>query len=138
MKIPNRHPELVSGAVLLTLALCTLLVGCGSLNQAIQLVHDIHQDSTYHQNIQYDSIYIYRDRYLDRGRDTIYLRETEIEYRYKLLRDTVRIVQRDSIPYEVLVTEIKEVRYIPWWSKALSALGALCLAFIIGRLALKR
>ena len=118
--------------IILILALCTLM-GCGSAHQT-QLVHQIERDSLYHQNIRYDSIYIYHNRYMDRSKDTIYLRETEIEYRYQLLRDTIRIVQRDSIPYEVMVTEIKEVKYIPWWSKALSCLGVISLIFLIGKL----
>lgn len=118
--------------IILIFALCTLM-GCGSAHQT-QLVHQVERDSLYHQNIRYDSIYIYHNRYMDRSKDTIYLRETEIEYRYQLLRDTIRIVQRDSIPYEVMVTEIKEVKYIPWWSKALSCLGVISLIFLIGKL----
>ena len=118
--------------IILIFALCTLM-GCGSAHQT-QLVHQVERDSLYHQNIRYDSIYIYHNRYMDRSKDTIYLRETEIEYRYQLLRDTIRIVQRDSIPYEVMVTEIKEVKYIPWWSKALSCLGVISLIFLIAKL----
>lgn len=118
--------------IILIFALCTLM-GCGSAHQT-QLVHQVERDSLYHQNIRYDSIYIYHNRYMDRSKDTIYLRETEIEYRYQLLRDTIRIVQLDSIPYEVMVTEIKEVKYIPWWSKALSCLGVISLIFLIGKL----
>ena len=77
--------------IILIFALCTLM-GCGSARQT-QLVRQAERDSSYHQNILYDSIYIYHDRNMDRSKDTVYLRETEIEYRYKLLRDT--------IPYEV-------------------------------------
>lgn len=84
--------------------------------------------------MHYDSIYIYRNRYMDRSKDTVYFKETEIEYRYQLLRDTVRIIRRDSIPYEVTVTEVKEVKYIPWWSKALSCLGAISLILLIRKL----
>ena len=119
------------------LALCTL-TGCRSLNQKTQLAPQVHKDSTYRRQIQYDSIYIYRDRYLDKGRDTVYLRETEIEYRYKLLLDTICIIQRDSIPYPVTIVETKEVRYIPRWSKALSVLGVLSTAFLVLNLTLKR
>ena len=115
--------------IILILALCTLM-GCGSAHQT-QLVHQVERDTLYHQNIRYDSIYIYHDRYLNRSKDTVYLRETEIEYRYQLLRDTIRIVLRDSIPYEVTVTEVKEVKYIPWWCKVLSWTGGICLVLLI-------
>lgn len=138
----------------ITIALCTLLVGCGSAHQVAHL-HQVERDSTYHQNIQYDSIYIYQShekdyrighpelvsgsaKDLEGPPDTVIIKDVSIEYRYKLLRDTIRIVQRDSIPYPVTVIETKEVRYIPWWSKALSILGGLCLAGIVGKLALKR
>lgn len=116
-------------SIILILALCTLM-GCGSAHQT-QLVHQVERDTLYHQNIRYDSIYIYHDRYLNRSKDTVYLRETEIEYRYQLLRDTIRIVLRDSIPYEVTVTEVKEVKYIPWWCKVLSWTGGICLVLLI-------
>ena len=110
-------------------ALCTLM-GCGSAKHT-QVAKQISTDSTFIQQMYYDSIYIYRDRYMDRSKDTVYFKETKIEYRYQLLRDTVRIIRRDSIPYEVTVTEVKEVKYIPWWSKALSCLGAISLILLI-------
>ena len=119
------------------LTLCTL-TGCRNLNQATRLAPQFHQDSTYRRQIQYDSIYIYRDRYLNKGRDTVYLRETEIEYRYKLLRDTIHIIQRDSIPYPVTIVETQKVRYIPRWSKVLSFIGVLSTAFLVLNLTLKR
>ena len=113
-------------------ALCTLM-GCGSAKHT-QVAKQMSTDSTFIQQMYYDSIYIYRDRYMDRSKDTVYFKETKIEYRYQLLRDTVRIIRRDSIPYEVTVTEVKEVKYIPWWSKALSCLGAISLILLIRKL----
>lgn len=147
----------------LLLALCTL-TGCGSLHQATQLVHDIQQDSTYHQHIRYDSIYIYQSHEKDYRRghpeprirhpelvsgsdqlvsgsvapDTVIIKDISIEYRYKLLRDTIHIIQRDSIPYPVTVVETREVRYTPWWSKVLAWIGALCLAFLGIKLLIRR
>ena len=43
-------------------ALCTLM-GCGSAKHT-HFVHQIERDTLYHQHIQYDSIYIYHDRYM--------------------------------------------------------------------------
>lgn len=82
---------------------------CGSTRHVTQLVERVSKDTVYLSNTQYDSIYIFQDKLVDRSRDTLYIKDKSIEYRYKLLRDTVRIVQRDSIPYEVTVTEIKEI-----------------------------
>ncbi len=67
---------------------------------------------------QYDSVHIYKDRWLDRSHDTVYTKELSTEYRYKLLRDTVRMVVRDSIPYPVVRTETREVeRPLSWFDK---------------------
>lgn len=113
-------------------ALCTLM-GCGSAKHT-QVAKQISTDSTFIQQMYYDSIYIYRDRYMDRSKDTVYFKETKIEYRYQLLRDTIRIIRQDSIPYEVTITEVKEVKYIPWWCKALAWTGGICLILGIGKI----
>lgn len=93
------------------------LLGCSSTRQlTTQLVHDVRVDTVYMTNQQYDSIYIYKDRITDRSKDTIYLKEVSVEYRYKLLRDTVKVIQRDSIPYEVTIVETKEItRPLTWY-----------------------
>lgn len=91
--------------IVATFACCS----CGSTKVASQTVEHMHKDTVYLSNVQYDSIYIYKDRLTDRTRDTIFVKDVSIEYRYKMLRDTVRIVQKDSIPYEVTVIETKEI-----------------------------
>ena len=113
-------------------ALCTLM-GCGSAKHT-QVAKQVSSDSTFIQQMHYDSIYIYHDRYLDRSKDTIYVKETEIEYRYQLLRDTIRIIRQDSIPYEVTITEVKEVKCIPWWCKALAWTSGICLVLLIRKI----
>ena len=118
--------------IIYLIALCTLM-GCGSAKHT-QVAKQVSSDSTFIQQMHYDSIYIYHDRYLDRSKDTIYVKETEIEYRYKLLRDTIRIIRQDSIPYEVTITEVKEVKCIPWWCKALAWTGGICLVLLIGKI----
>ena len=69
---------------------------------------------------QYDSIYIYNDKTLDRIKDTVYLRELSTEYRYKLLRDTLRIIETDTIyiPYGVKVADNgKDKSFLPRFSE---------------------
>ena len=67
---------------------------------------------------QYDSIFIWKDRWTHRTNDTVYMKELSTEYRYKLLRDTLRMVERDSVPYEVVRTETVEVeRPLSWFDK---------------------
>lgn len=113
---PNQDPTLrkldrfvevfmLAGILSIILLVCC---SCGSTKQVTQLVEHVQKDTIYLNNIQYDSIYIYQDKYVDRSRDTLYIKDKSIEYRYKLLRDTVKVIQHDSIPYEVTITEVKE------------------------------
>ena len=71
---------------------------CGTSKHFTQLVRNVRVDTVYLSNMQYDSIYIHKDRYQDRSRDTVYLKDVSLEVKYKLLRDTVKVIQRDSVP----------------------------------------
>ena len=94
--------------ILLALLTALVLTGCATRRQ-LQVVERTSVDTVYLSNVQYDSIYIFQDRQLDRSRDTVYLRDVSVEYRYRHLRDTIYKVQHDSIPYQVTVTEVKEI-----------------------------
>ena len=111
-------------------ALIALMTACGASKHVTQVVHDTRVDTVYLNSKQYDSIYIYRelDKDYHKGAfnpsaltshpspDTVFLKDKAIEYRYKLLRDTIKVVQRDSIPYEVTITETKEItRPLTWY-----------------------
>lgn len=114
--------------ILTVLVIVTLLMccSCGSTKRVIESVPvetikeaNIHDTLVIH-DVQYDSIYVSQDRFTDRSRDTLLIREKQVEYRYKLLRDTVERVKlevvRDSIPYEVRITETVEVpRPLNWF-----------------------
>ena len=121
----------------LAIALLSALVltGCAS-NRHLQVAEHMTRDTVYVNKLHYDSIYVSRDHFTDRTRDTVYLRDVSVEYRYKLLRDTVFKVQHDSIPYEVRVVETQVERHIPWWAKLLSWIGALALILLLARLLL--
>ena len=94
--------------ILLALLSALVLTGCATRRQ-LQVVDRITHDTIYQSNVHYDSIYVFQDRQLDRSRDTVYLRDVSVEYRYRHLRDTIYKVQHDSIPYQVTVTEVKEI-----------------------------
>lgn len=100
----------------IVIVIVIVLGGCSTPRMATQIVHEVSHDTLYLSNIQYDSIYIYKDKLTDRSTDTVYVKDVSVEYRYKLLRDTVRIVQRDSIPYEVTIVQTKEItRPLTWY-----------------------
>lgn len=113
--------------------LALLLFTSCSTSRHIQtlVVEKVSKDTIYLCNIQYDSIYVLQDKYTDRSKDTLLIKETNIEYRYKLLKDTVCIVLRDSIPYEVRITEVKEVKYTPPWIQYLAWAGGLSIFLLI-------
>ena len=107
---------------LLYLLFCTLLAGCGTLRK-LPVVERIQRDTVYLHQVQYDSIYVSQERYVDRSRDTLYVQERSVEYRYRLLRDTLRIHQVDSVPIIREVEVVREVARTPWYAKLLAAVG---------------
>ena len=135
---------------MLTLILCvTLLVccSCGSTKVVTQTVRDVSVDTVYLSNVQYDSIYIYQERTSDyhmnplnplkpSETDTVFIKDVSVEYRYRLLRDTVYKTQIDSIPVIREVEVVREVRHVPWYAKHLSWIGTLALLFLLIRVIL--
>ena len=114
--------------ILLTSALLTGC-GCSRLTQSVA-IETVRHDTLYVNNVQYDSIHIDSTSETDRTRDTVTITRTMTEYRYRLLRDTIRIVHRDSIPYEVRIIEERQVLYIPTWCKWLSSAGGIALLLL--------
>ena len=95
--------------ILSLVTFCTF-IGCRSAKQAAQLVREVRTDTLYLSSQHYDSIYVSRDHFTDRSRDTVYIKDSILEYRYKLLRDTVYQTRVDSIP---ILREVEVVREVP-------------------------
>ena len=112
--------------LLLCLLFCTLLTGCGTQRKT-SVVERVIRDTLYLHQVQYDSVYVYRDRYVDRSRDTVYVNDRSVAYRYRLQRDTLRIHRVDSIPVIREVEVVREVARTPWYAKLLAAIGLLSL-----------
>lgn len=113
--------------ILSLVTFCTF-IGCRSARHAAQLVREIHTDTLYLSNIHYDSIFVFKDKLTDRTKDTIYVKDVSVEYKYKLLRDTVYKVQHDSIPYEFRIETIREV---PRRRNILDYISYACLGLVI-------
>lgn len=115
---------------LLALTLLTVY-GCSASRHVTQLVHDIQRDTIYISNVKHDSVYLNHERLIDRSKDTVYIKDVSVEYKYRRLRDTVRVVERDSIPYEVTIVQTKEItRPLTWYDH----LTRLSFWFLIGSL----
>ena len=107
---------------LLCLLFCTLLAGCGT-QRRLPVVERIQRDTLYLHQVQYDSVFVSQERYVDRSRDTLYVQERSVEHRYRRLTDTLRIHQVDSVPVIREVEVVREVEHTPWYAKLLAAVG---------------
>lgn len=117
---------------LLCLLFCTLLAGCGTPRKT-PVVERVMRDTVQVTNVKQDSVFIYRDRTVDRSHDTVYINDRSVAYRYRLLRDTLRIHQVDSIPVIREVEVVREVARTPWYVKGLAAIGLVALLLFLLR-----
>ena len=112
------------------LVACTL-IGCATSKQATQVVESSLRDTIYLNKVVYDSIYIDSWHHTYQKADTVVVEKTKLEYRYKMLRDTVFRARIDSVPVIREVEVVREVRRVPWYAKVLSVLGVLLLIIIL-------
>ena len=115
---------------LLYLLFCTLLAGCGT-QRKLPVVERVTRDTLYLHQVQYDSVFVSQERYVDRSRDTLYVQERSVEHRYRLLRDTLRIHQVDSVPVIQEVEVVREVEHTPWYAKLLATVGLIVVFLFI-------
>ena len=112
------------------------LIGCATSRQATQVAVASLHDTVYVNKVLYDSVYIDNWYYTYEKADTVVVEKTKLEYRYKLLRDTVFRARIDSVPVIREVEVVREVRSVPWFVRALSMLGALFLILMIFKILL--
>ena len=117
---------------LLYLLFCTLLAGCGTQRKT-PVVERVMRDTVQVTNVKQDSVFIYRDRTVDRSHDTVYINDRSVAYRYRRLTDTIRIHQVDSIPVIREVEVVREVARTPWYVKGLAAIGLVALLLFLLR-----
>ena len=114
--------------LILLVVACTL-IGCATSKKGVA-VASVH-DTVYFNKVLYDSVYIDNWYYTYEKADTVVVEKTKLEYRYKLLRDTVFRARIDSVPVIREVEVVREVRHVPWYAKVLSVLGVLLLIIIL-------
>lgn len=90
----------------------------------------IVRDSVYIDRLKRDSIYQRDSIYIIVKGDTVFKYQYKYSYRDKLVRDTVAVVRRDSIPYPVEVSKYVE-RKLSWWQTSLLWSGVLAWLLII-------
>lgn len=118
--------------LLLCLLFCTLLAGCGTQRKT-PVVERVMRDTVQVTNVKQDSVFIYRDRTVDRSHDTVYVNDRSVAYRYRRLTDTIRIHRVDSVPVVREVEVVREVARTPWYVKGLAAIGLVALLLFLLR-----
>ena len=93
-------------------------------------VERVKRDSVYVDRLKRDSIYQRDSIYIIVKGDTVFKYQYKYSYRDKLVRDTVAVVRRDSIPYPVEVSKYVE-RKLSWWQTTLLWSGVLAWLLII-------
>ena len=116
--------------LILLVVACTL-IGCATSKKASGVVVASAHDTVYFNKVLYDSIYIDSWHHTYQKADTVVVEKTKLEYRYKLLRDTVFRARIDSVPVIREIEVVREVRRVPWYAKVLSVLGILLLIILL-------
>ena len=109
---------------------CTL-IGCATSRPTSQVVEASLRDTVYVNKVLFDSVYIDNWYYTYEKADTVVVEKTKLEYRYKVMRDTIFRARTDSVPVIREVEVVREVRYVPWYAKVLSVVGGLFLIIIV-------
>ena len=109
---------------------CTLF-GCATSRPTSQVVEASLRDTVYVNKVLYDSVYIDNWYYTYHKADTVVVEKTKLEYRYKVMRDTIFRARTDSVPVIREVEVVSEVRHVPWYAKVLSVVGGLFLIIIV-------
>jgi len=124
-------PRIILALVLVLL--CLTMCSCGSSKQ-LTVVDRVTHDTLYINKIQYDSIYqndsflmdyhpskeyVYLfDSVLVMKVDTMYIRDKQVQYKYKYLRDTTYFHHVDTIPVIQQVEVVKEVKKpLSWFDR---------------------
>ena len=109
---------------------CTLF-GCATSRPTSQVVEASLRDTVYVNKVLYDSVYIDNWYYTYQKADTVVVEKTKLEYRYKVMRDTVFRARTDSVPVIREVEVVRDVRHVPWYAKVLSMLGVMLLVLFL-------
>ena len=109
---------------------CTLF-GCATSRPTSQVVEASLRDTVYVNKVLYDSVYIDNWYYTYEKADTVVVEKSKLEYRYKVMRDTIFRARIDSVPVIREVEVVREVRHVPWYAKVLSVVGGLFLIIIV-------
>lgn len=111
------------------LLVCVVMVGCRTLPEPVAV--RVERDSIYLRSVERDSVFV-RDSVTIREKgDTVYRDRWRVEYRERVLRDTVYIGKSDTL----IITKVVEVATpLSWWKRVKMSVGGVAIA-VLGVLA---
>ena len=106
-------------------------IGCCGHKQIADFAKEVRSDSFYNNSYKHDSVYVGHERMVERKHDTVFIEDVTVEYRYRVVCDTVRIVKCDTIPFVQKVEVTKKEPYVPMLYKVSTVLLSIIIISII-------
>lgn len=114
---------------MLCLVWLLLMCGCRSAkdSQGTMPIDTVYIDK-YTDRVRIDSVYCDRWHVIEQKGDTVWLRDSVVAYRYRMLRDTVTNIQYYKEPY-IVSQEVVKVKKVYMWWPSIVVLAAVCVWF---------
>ena len=108
-----------------------IMIGCCTQKKVTEVIREVRNDTFCNNNYKHDSVYVGHERMVDSRHDTVFITDLTIEYRYKVVCDTVRIVKCDTIPFVQKVEVTKKEPYVPMLYKLSTVVLSIIIISII-------
>ena len=106
-------------------------IGCCGHKQIADFAKEVRSDTFRNDRFKHDSVFVGHERMVDSRHDTVFITDLTIEYRYKVVCVTVRIVKGDTIPFVQKVEVTKKEPYVPMLYKVSTVLLSIIIISII-------
>ena len=106
-------------------------IGCCGHKQIADFAKEVRSDTFRNDRFKHDSVFVGHERMVESRHDTVFITDLTIEYRYKVVCDTVRIVKCDTIPFVQKVEVTKKEPYVPMLYKVSTVLLSIIIISII-------
>ena len=106
-------------------------IGCCGHKQIADFAKEVRSDTFRNDRFKHDSVFVGHERMVDSRHDTVFITDLTIEYRYKVVCDTVRIVKCDTIPFVQKFEVTKKEPYVPMLYKVSTVLLSIIIISII-------
>lgn len=88
-------------------------IGCCGHKQITELVKEVRSDTFCNNNYKLDSVYMSHERTINMASDTVFVTDVTIKHKYRIICDTIKVIERDTIPHVQTVEIVKAEPYVP-------------------------